>query len=814
MNTRPDMRARFCATVGGTACALLLLVVPTARADTNWWAGTTDANWSTAANWVLNPDTWTPAGVPGSSQDVAFNANGTIVSPIGSLGGNQAARSLTFDANATLGADGSTLTLASGNVSVAPGVTGTLNCVLTGANGLVKTDAGTLALGGANTYSGLTSNNAGTLAVASDSALGSSILVFGGGALQNAESLPHTLPNALRLAANPTVGGAGDLTLSAATVDLGTLTRTWTINNTSNTTLSGSLTNAAGLIKMGAGTLTLSGNSSYRGVTTNLAGLLVLSGTNTCTNVLVSAGGVVRLDSASAARSNTVTVSMNNGLAFGNGIAACDVGGLSGTGSVVLVNDLGGAVTLTAGGNNASPTYSGILSGDGGLVKIGSGTFTLGGGTNASLPLASNTYTGLTHVMGGTLVLSKPKGTNAIGGDLLVTDGATVKYQTLGAVYDLSGEKIPDWASVTVSNAFWNLAVGQGNDYAQETVSNLTLYGSSVLNGGAQGNGTKLQVNGTTAINAGSALTMSGVKNSFTTTTLVLSGGGKLTGSCSIGQNLPLYVTGLFTVNAPSTGAYTAVTLKSNQSGFSAFLSLGSNIVYNGDAANTNTTVFAVDTSSGTYPANCYITLVSTVRTFTVNAGGAPVDLIVQPRIASGGILKTGNGTLLLAATNISYTLGTTVNAGRLLVNGSMSANSNVIVNTGAIFGGTGVVSRSVVVNAGGILEPGSLGLGTLTLTNLSLASGAVCNYELGAIGASDRVAVTNSLTLRGTINFARAPGFGVGRYEIMSYGTLAANTAVIGTVPQGFQATLVNVPADKKIYVDINGVGTVITFR
>jgi autotransporter-associated beta strand protein len=49
---------------------------------------------------------------------------------------------------------------------------------------------------------------------------------------------------------------------------------------------------------------------------------------------------------------------------------------------------------LSIGGNNGSTTYSGTLSGGGSLTKNGTGTLTLS---------ASNTYSGLTTVSGGTL---------------------------------------------------------------------------------------------------------------------------------------------------------------------------------------------------------------------------------------------------------------------------------------------------------------------------------------------------------------------------------------------------------------------------
>src|SRR5262249_35829097 len=63
--------------------------------------------------------------------------------------------------------------------------------------------------------------------------------------------------------------------------------------------------------------------------------------------------------------------------------------------------------------------FSGPLSGPGGLTVKG-------GDVQATVVLtgtAANTYTGTTTVAGGTLVLKKPAGVNAIAGPLVIGDG-------------------------------------------------------------------------------------------------------------------------------------------------------------------------------------------------------------------------------------------------------------------------------------------------------------------------------------------------------------------------------------------------------
>ncbi|MEI6607171.1 MAG: autotransporter-associated beta strand repeat-containing protein, partial [Verrucomicrobiota bacterium] len=114
-----------------------------------------------------------------------------------------------------------------------------------------------------------------------------------------------------------------------------------------------------------------------------------------------------------------------------------------------------------------------------------------------------------------------------------------------------------------------------------------------------------------------------------------------------------------------------------------------------------------------------------------LNLGAAPVVLTATSKITASnnvltmggvisgtgfGLTKAGAGTLTLSGVN-SYTGATTVNAGVLLVNGSVASGSAVTVGSGAILGGTGTLNGAVTVNAGGILQPTSAGTtGTLTL--------------------------------------------------------------------------------------------------
>lgn len=108
------------------ACAATFAVAGHACAASLWWDGSAGASWAATSSWsTVIGGGGDPVAVPGSGDDVTFNADGTIASPINTLGGvDQAARSLTFRATATpaiaLGA-GNTLDLYGGTITVQGG---------------------------------------------------------------------------------------------------------------------------------------------------------------------------------------------------------------------------------------------------------------------------------------------------------------------------------------------------------------------------------------------------------------------------------------------------------------------------------------------------------------------------------------------------------------------------------------------------------------------------------------------------------------------------------------------------------------------
>ena len=168
-------------------------------------------------------------------------------------------------------------------------------------------------------------------------------------------------------------------------------------NSVNNYTISGS-----GIA--GACSLALFGN-----------GAVTLSGANTFTNTTTINAGTLTLANSLALQNSTLNYS-GGSLSFGS-LTAATLGGLSGTVNLSLVNGSSTAVTLTAGGNGFSTSYSGNLSGSGSLIKNGASTLTLSG---------NNSYTGASTINAGTLALS---GDNSFTGGISIGSTATLQLQ-------------------------------------------------------------------------------------------------------------------------------------------------------------------------------------------------------------------------------------------------------------------------------------------------------------------------------------------------------------------------------------------------
>jgi fibronectin-binding autotransporter adhesin len=130
------------------------------------------------------------------------------------------------------------------------------------------------------------------------------------------------------------------------------------------------------------------------------------------------------------------------------------VASISGEGTI----DIAGGVTLTVGSNNASTTLSGVISGDGNLIKVGTGTITLTG---------ANTYTGTTLISVGVLRAQNDTALGTTAGGTTVANNAALELNDLdnGTAIAIGAEALSlTGTGISNSGALRNIA--GDNSYA------------------------------------------------------------------------------------------------------------------------------------------------------------------------------------------------------------------------------------------------------------------------------------------------------------------------------------------------------------
>ena len=141
----------------------------------------------------------------------------------------------------------------------------------------------------------------------------------------------------------------------------------------------------------------------------------------------------------------------------------------------------------------------------------------------------------------------------------------------------------------------------------------------------------------------------------------------------------------------------------------------------------------------------------------TVNGSGNTLISGVIAGVANGSTLtKDGSGTLTLTG-NDTFTRGTTVNGGTLLVNNTAGSGAVTVNNAGSTLGGTGIISGAVTVNAGANIAPGNSGNNTAILTTGALTLASTSNFRVDINGTTagtgyDRLSVaTGGVSITGS---------------------------------------------------------------
>ena len=713
-----NLSGRQFATWGGSGAAITLAIA----GDNPVWTGAAGSgNWNAATvNWKL-----VTAGSPTQflpTDDVLFDSNATGPTTIDINAANVAPNTTVFNNTTakeyTLGS--------SGGFGITSG-------------SLTKSNNGKLTITNANTHTGGTTLNAGTLNVNHAAALGGAgnLLTINGGTLDNTLGTP-VVTNAYPLSVNGDFAftGTNALTIGAGASTLGSAagtTRTITVN-ASTLTLRGAIGNGAtadSLAKTGAGTLILTGASSFTGTLT-LASSIMCGAENAGAlgaGALVLAGGELQLANDTAlsfGRNTTVTGNVQitsdtltavagvahslgtlslgaNTLTLSRGSSATGTAGVTFSGATTLTGaptfSLGANSTLTLAavadaGNTATFTGAGTFRQTGAWGN-GAGGLTFDAGFTGSAVLsAANTFTGAATISGGTVIAQS---NTALGS---TATGTTVSGGTL----DLGG---------TLGASALNLGA-----------EILTVSGAGVGgNGALVNNGSNDQINATGRIVLAADATFGGMKRwDLRSSTPTLDMGGFNITKVGANQISLVGVTvsnpGNITINGGSLGIETSTNLNGNAANNLVVNPTGT-LIFNANTVPIPWTILlngaAISQNSGSTTVAAAVVLGAGAN--TINVSGTSLllnDVVTGP----GGFTKTGGNALTLNGPN-DYAGLTTINVGRVILGnsdglGSPAAGTTVATNAILqIIGGIATnAGESVSIAGGGVDFFGALQAG------------------------------------------------------------------------------------------------------
>ncbi|RUT97686.1 hypothetical protein EOD23_28250, partial [Mesorhizobium sp. USDA-HM6] len=494
----------------------------------NTYSGATSIN----GNVIVVADTLANSGV---SSSFGTGSSTSITTGTLSYTGSGASSNRTWSINnGTLSNNGGGALTLSGGLTVSntatlggsfTGADNVWSGVISGAGSLRSNGAGTWVLTGANTYTGRTIVDGGTLRAGSATAFGtlSGITTTGGTLDLNGFDMTTT---SLTGTGGTIALGSGNLSVNLATG----------VNNT----YGGSISGVGGLTKLGGGTLTLSGANGYTGATTINGGTLALN--------FAAAGAPASdiIDGASTLVMNggTLTVTGKAGTANAQTFAGLDI--LAGNNTVSATSgSSGGSLTVNLGGITRTGGLANFVLPTVGAITTSNADGALGGWATVN----GSDYA---KVQGGNIVaftaadyVNKDNAATWLANEIISDAGGaanTPYFGTVGSTVQIGGLQYTAAANSTITVASGQTLGVDGTIIVAPSVgaANQTITGGSMtgtLGGGVLG----IQQNGAGTFTIASSIVDNTGAIGFTkagTGKVVLSGSSTYTGATTVAQGM------------------------------------------------------------------------------------------------------------------------------------------------------------------------------------------------------------------------------------------------------------------------------------
>jgi autotransporter-associated beta strand protein len=473
----------------------------------------------------------------------------------------------------------------------------------------------------------------------------------------------------------------------------------------------------AGGTSLGAGTVVIGNSSAFgSGTLTITGGTVAATGTQITTN-LVNANGDFAIGGTGALTLGDMTLNANRSITNNNTISTTTLGYISGS-----------TRNLTISGNGNTEVAGVISTTTGTLTKNGSGSLTLS---------ASNTYTGITTINGGTLQLGNGGSFGSIGFTASIINNAALAFNldsplTVNKIISGTGsvtQKGTGFSTLSVANSYTGSTIVSAGTLSVGVTANLGAPAANlVFDGGT------LQITGTALtsfagighavsfnLNKNVYLDIANTNNTFVVDQVLNQGTGRFykygLGTAILTQSNTMMPAGGSDYNGVAQGMLLATkfTAMPGIANDLWYAETGAILAVRADDAGANDEFTSANLDSllggaGTtdaFASGSYLgieVIDSSTFTYAGNIAGTSLELDNGGK----GLVKLGTGTLALTGAN-TYTDTTSVRAGTLALIGG-SHTSAITLSAGASLGFTLGSPTTTTQDV-------NIGLGTIKIT-------------------------------------------------------------------------------------------------